>query len=75
MDSISQNPYRLEAYLDTLDETQRKEVLTEKLKEWHKPKEWTLWELKLEHAFSLILGKPLSEFDPKRNIIYIMNMM
>lgn len=63
MDSLSQNPYRLEEYLDSLDENQRQNILANKLKEWGKPQDWTLWELKLEHAFSLVLGKPLSAFD------------
>jgi hypothetical protein len=66
MENISQNPYRLEEYLNTLDETKKQDVLTQKLKEWGKPKEWTLWELKLDHAFSLVLDKPLSEFDPDK---------
>lgn len=65
-----QDPYALEALLATLPEDAHGQVLGQVLQRWQRPLTFTLRDLKEEHAFGVLLGRPLRAFPGGRYEMY-----
>lgn len=65
-----QDPYALEAVLAALPEDAQALALAQVLRRWRRPAGWSLRELKEEHAFGVLLGRPLRGFQGGRYEMY-----
>ncbi len=71
LERTGKNPYELKRALKQYPEAESKKRLLQYLKDYNKPESWTFWELQLEHAFDVLLKKPVSKFDPdKQYLLY-----
>lgn len=66
----TQDPYALEGRLVELPAEERAAALRDTLQRWGKPAHFTLADLKEEHAFGVLLGRPLHQFPPGRFEMY-----